>query len=266
MDDAVDAIERRLGEGRKHLLALDAAVERFIRKPKPYTHRVQFDPKRSRVVLRAVDVEPVPPEFAILIGECVYQLRAALDNLVYALAERHTVPLPDKIAKKASFPICKSGPRFREVAEPKLAGVDSRAAAVIERLQPYHRRKKPSAVALRQLEELRNVDQHRLLHPVALARDVSRCRLLAPQGTIEPTDKFRFGNRPIKENAMLAWFEIVPKGDVEVYVEDNASIDIAFERGSPARSVQGKSVVTTLSQIALYVGEDVLPALLPFLA
>lgn len=273
MNHAVDAIERRMGEAGKHLQVLGEAVDRLTRDPKPYTPSVKLDTRRCRVVLRAVDVKPIPPELGILIGACVYQLRAGLDNLVYALAERHTVPLPDRIARDTAFPICKSGPRFREVSQPKLAGIDRRAVAVIERLQPYHRRKKPASLALLQLEELRNVDQHRLLHPVALARDVSRHRVdVAPAGALKPTGKHRVVNRTLKENAVLASFDMFPQPgapplqDIQVYVEDNAAIDVAFEKRSPARSVQAKRVVATLSEITAYIRWEVLPELYPFLA
>jgi hypothetical protein len=269
---AVDAIQRRIGEAQKHLESLDVGVQRFVSEPVPYTKRVELDARGGRVILRAVDVKPVPPEFGILIGECVYQLRAALDNLVYALAEKRLAPAPvsEDIAESVGYPISESSRKFRSAARSKLTVIDSSATAVIERLQPYHRRKEPRAFALRQLQELRNVDQHRLLHPVALARDVSRHIVsVGPPGAVRPTGEYTLMHRPLKENAMLAHFGVAidpAVSKIDVYVEDDDAIDVVFERRSPAVAVQGQPVVSTLNEITEYVSGVVVPMLLPFLA
>jgi hypothetical protein len=132
-------------------------------------------------------------------------------------------------------------------------------------LQPYHRRKQPGARALWQLEELRNIDQHRLLHPTAMHRDWSYYRLLAPRGDLAPGD-FKAFNRPLKENALLARFDIMTSvPEPQVYVEEDVAIDVVFEKGSPARSVRQASVISTLVAITTYVRGEVLEALLPFL-
>jgi hypothetical protein len=44
---------------------------------------------------------------------------------------------------------------------------DVTAPGRVERLQPYHRKLVPHARTLQWLDEISNVDKHRLLHPVA---------------------------------------------------------------------------------------------------
>ena len=105
--------------------------------------------------------------FSIIIGETIYNLRAALDYLVYALAlkdsgqtqERTQFPIegrPDNFWRRAG-----RGPKG--VKDPRfcLPGVNCAHIADIETLQPYSRRK--GNEWLRRLRDLSNPDKHRHL-------------------------------------------------------------------------------------------------------
>lgn len=100
---------------------------------------------------------------ALQASNIVHQLRAALDNLVWDL-----VILNEQEPTRANaFPIrtVNNSDSRRDVAK-RLAGVDAQHVDVIESLQPWHPWQGEDDLdihPLEQLEELWNVDKHRVL-------------------------------------------------------------------------------------------------------
>ncbi len=263
----------KLNRALDHLDALNEAVERFD-EGDLYTPFIELDRQR-RAVVRVKNITEPPPEWSVLIGDCVYNMRSALDHLAYQLAVVHTGhPLPPQIEKSSAFPIFNSGPHFRRrnrKGHPtvtsglhKIRGVAPKAQAAIERLQPYHRRKHPSNELLWVLEELSNVDKHRLPHVAAHVLKSSRYRI--ESAAIERLLQTETFSRRLKDNAMLARFTVVwssphPQVDVNLHL----ATEIEFDRRSPAKPVRGRPVIETLSAIHDFIFEDVLLPLAPFL-
>jgi hypothetical protein len=103
---------------------------------------------------------PVPPLASILCGETVYNLRAALDYLVYALAILDT----GKIQHGTQFPIDDAPDRFAQSIERgRLKGLNCAHVANIKSLQPYN-----SCKWTKVLRDLSNPDKHRELTLVRL--------------------------------------------------------------------------------------------------
>jgi hypothetical protein len=96
----------------------------------------------------------VPPLIAILIGEAVYNLRAALDYLVYELSILDS----GKAAERIQFPLesCDKGWAKRETGW--LCGVSDHHKASIKLLQPFN-----NVIWTTTLRELSNPDKHRHL-------------------------------------------------------------------------------------------------------
>ena len=100
---------------------------------------------------------PVPPRYSILVGETFYNLRAALDYLVYELA-RHDA---GSLKEHTQFPITASPNDFPSERKSRLRGVNERHVAAIEALQPYPDRKENEWLA--DLQRLSNPDKHKSL-------------------------------------------------------------------------------------------------------
>jgi hypothetical protein len=69
---------------------------------------------------------------------------------------------------------------------------------------------------------------------------------------------------PFKRDAVVAEFKIVradPRHGVQVQVDPELLTDIAFSKGSLARSVRGESAIVTLYEIGAFIASDVLPPL-----
>jgi hypothetical protein len=253
----------KLNRAERHLEAVKEMVDGFC-ESNFYSTTCELDKKR-RLIVRAKDVEDPPPELGVVVGDCVFNYRSALDQFAYALAAAHTDPLPDKLAAASAFPIYNSGPKFRgrgaRPAARKIAGMSRGARARIERLQPYHRRKDPPLAALWRLEELSNIDKHRLIHVTAAVGVRSQFSVrgggIYRLAGIQPV----FG--PMKENAIVGRFWGEFDLDAGVDVEANISPEIVFDRRSEARSVRGRSVFLTLLEIRECIVNRVLAVLEP---
>jgi len=161
----------KLNRAETHLKAIREAVQRYG--GADFCELVTKPDYKRRPTARFHNVAPLDPEIPLLIGDCVHNLRSALDHLAFQLAIGHSGSLTEQQARNVSFPIFDNGPNFRGAkrrgrgAAHKMAGMSRSARAAIERLQPYHRRKHPELRALWMLDEMWQVDKHRLIHVTA---------------------------------------------------------------------------------------------------
>lgn len=167
--------ELKLERACHHLSELEEGVDAWLDDQLKSTEVLQ-DPRDSDFVVLWVTVDKSPDDtFGLLIGDCVHNLRSALDVLAFALAEQHSgVPLPEDVAKKSQFPIFGDegrngapgrGPSmFRTNGLPCIRGVHPRAQAIIESVQPYQLGATFREHPLWLLREMSNIDKHRLIH------------------------------------------------------------------------------------------------------
>ena len=109
---------------------------------------------------------------ACKIGECIHNLRSALDNLAYALARLKTDP-PTR-PWTIYFPIFGEQGRFNNNGRASIAQLPPAAADAIERLQPFQRTGArqdgtPEQDLLLLLQALSNSDKHRVPSIVLIA-------------------------------------------------------------------------------------------------
>lgn len=253
----------KLNRAEEHLQTILHAVQEFGESD--FYETVGEMDRQGRFVARLRNVKHPPPEMSILIGECVFNFRSALDQIAYALAAAHTKPLPRSWARSSAFPIFNNGPQYRgrggAPATRKLRGMSRGARATIQRLQPFHRRKTPELAYLWVLEELSSIDKHRLIHLTAAVGVQSSFRI-GGAGFMRMT-KLEPLPVEIKDNAIAARF--YGTFDIEAGVDVKAEIrpDVVFDRRSEATSVRGRSVARTLIMVRDVIGLIVLPALGP---
>jgi hypothetical protein len=254
----------KMNRAEHHLETIRSDVEGF-NQSEFYETVAEFDYK-GRLVARLKNVKQPPPELSVLIGDCVYNLRSALDQLAYGMAAAYTRPLPEAFARTVSFPIFKTGPLYRGKvrgrgggATPKLRGMSRGTRAAIQRLQPYHGRKNPSLYLLWMLEELSNIDKHRLVHLTSAA-------VFGTSFQVSGTGVWRLEGLevvpgPMKENAVVGRFygEFAPPPAVEV--KANIVPDVLFDKSTEARSVRGLPVLDVLYAIREVIVLSVLPEL-----
>ncbi|HEY3825363.1 MAG TPA: hypothetical protein VGL82_12445 [Bryobacteraceae bacterium] len=156
----------KLARARKHIKTIQRSSAKYIA-TRPYKITKSKGKETTQVI---VTKEP-PPEINILAGEVIYQIRSALDHLVFALIKKNPPPLaiqPDW-ERRCEFPFIfdlkgKVSPLKRNHF-PNLPGISEAALTFIERIQPYYRVGATNN-ALWILGVLSNLDKHRRLNVV----------------------------------------------------------------------------------------------------
>jgi len=132
--------------------------------------------RQGRVRIRVKEIGEIPEEWHVWIGECIHDMRSAVDHLAYALNIAGSGLDPPPNFGRSAFPLTTKRCDFRSLCtesrkrpEKCAIGHFPRGARTIaERLQPYHRRTNLHARQLAILAELSNIDKHRRFPLTAL--------------------------------------------------------------------------------------------------
>lgn len=173
MPHALDGCYLKLDRAAEHIDAFDSKSERFLA-AKPYTVTPQVTADRTRCVYWFEPTQDPPPRLSLLIGDCVANLRAALDRFAYQLS----VLGGKNPVSSVQFPVFTSEREFRDPLRGQRMIRDIKhatARALIEDMQPFQQ---PSPVRgshpLAVLDRLGTIDQYRLMplarpHAVAVS-------------------------------------------------------------------------------------------------
>lgn len=122
------------------------------------------------------DIPDLDPEWGLWAGEILFDLRCALDHLIYELHVRSVRGSATKIEefeRASMFPIAHCPERF---AANRIRRLSERDRSIIRNLQPYVRRNdywKDVRTNLGRLDTLHNVDKHRKLHVITAAQNAA---------------------------------------------------------------------------------------------
>jgi len=152
----LDGVRAKIKRAKQHfdqLCADSAGIEDIA-----YSLRAEkdFESRVIRYFAIANDVRVPLLNFALLAGECAYQLRSALDHAVFQLRKQPT-------DTKTQFPIFKTADGYKSRAPAMIQGVSISADAIIESLQPYHRGGAADEHPLWMLSDINNTDKHRII-------------------------------------------------------------------------------------------------------
>lgn len=157
----LSSVQLKLDRAAHHIESLRAEMQAFSRrKPSPFDHRTEERPRPDgsvEYVLYAIVREYPPSTWALIIGDAVQNIRAALDHLAYELST------PAGRKRGTAFPIFDNEDDFKARGEPKIGTIEGDERTLIERVQPYNASKVPADNPLAVLRKLSNLDKHRLL-------------------------------------------------------------------------------------------------------
>lgn len=162
--DPLRSFHVKLGRARVHLAALNAAIDSFTDE-RGYEVVKTAHPDEGVYEFRLrLHRDPPTTEWAMLIGDCVHNMRSALDHLFWALVLRQHPGGSPPNEHAATLPIYRNPVTFRN----KLAQIENfvgvEATKTIERLQPFHIDPlDDSALAFIHSRDI--IDKHRLLIP-----------------------------------------------------------------------------------------------------
>ncbi len=166
MDDPYALCLERIKRANVHIGSLKRALGVF--QANAYVIETDIDFKTQEIGIYGTPIDDPPDhKFGMLIGDVVNNLRAALDNLVWALTDAFSGPpprnpIPPGQWRQVRFPIVVDPAKW---PTNNLWGVDPRLLAEFKKLQPFDRRQNdPERDEFRILDELWNIDKHRSPH------------------------------------------------------------------------------------------------------
>ena len=151
--------------------------------------------------------------YSVLVGEVAYNLRSALDHLVWQLALANGATSNPR----NEFPIFHERDLYRKKVKAKLRGLSERHCAMIESFQPFW---KGGCIGphLRMLHAICNIDKHRHLNVV----DMHTIASAYPDGEIPA------GLLPPGMTGGLALYSYLKGNDQRHLVKPRAVVDVCF--------------------------------------
>lgn len=155
----------KIGRAYKHVMEFDSLVVAHCRRTDLFTATGREE--NGRLIVR-VEFAKQDGDIALSLGDFVYNLRSGLDQLAWQLC----LAGGGNPGRDSMFPIYeRDDAKSEELFLKRVKGMHPDAVAIIRQLQPYKRgadfRKHP----LWQLNELGNIDKHRL--PAGRSTDTS---------------------------------------------------------------------------------------------
>ena len=245
---SLDGCRARLERFDKHLDCLHEENGLYV-KDSPYEILSEFDADTGwhTIYLSAKSLRPI---FGLLVGEAAHELRAALDNIAWQLANLDGPPaFPDKI----QFPIMSREPK-NFVASPYMSGMRPQHKAVLEPLQPYAARKSgqcpPGQMTnLEHLAWINNTDKHKLVHATAsLAEDVAPSILQAHEGYRLAASEFVQGRIVIEQKTEIGKVCVRPT-ESKLQMEMHGAIDVGIAFGDRTSPLYGIAADGALRQM-----------------
>jgi hypothetical protein len=250
--------ELKLDRARNHLQALEYESDAWL-DSKPYRLTEEPGTRRYEKVLFAELLQPVPSRLAPIIGDCVHNLRSALDNLAYELAIAYTgEPLPTNIEKSSGFPILfRDNEGSKKRVNHMIRGMHPEAQAIIRRLQPHRPTDNASpADPLWLLNELSNKDKHRFPH-LGFFNTTGISVSGAPP--IGGSPRVRINPGVVEDRREIARYYPRPGERVWVDLEySSATFVVAFGKGA-ADALYGSGVHNILRIFLEYITDEILP-------
>ncbi len=184
---SLSSCRAKLRQARVHRVGLASQIEQYfaITSNRPILS-AELEPTGVCHIFRIVSVPQVAElqeTVAIIVGDCVHNIRSALDHLVFQLAcvnKNGKVEFPHRV----QFPIVDTAVAYAKEAKKWLSEVRKDHQTAIESYQPYHGGagrpdswSGPYIHQLALLQQLSNWDKHRLLNPVLIIPAGAEIRL-----------------------------------------------------------------------------------------
>jgi hypothetical protein len=152
----------KVERAKHHFRDLQARYERF-QDNEPYRAVRDDEPDTGDLVWRVEVSEQPPLYWSAVAGDCVHNLRSALDLLVCEMVRAEGNP----VGEQNGFPIFKSAKAFKSGHAAKVNGAPKAAVDLIKHAKPYQGENNP----FWRLHQLDIADKHKLLVPVGMVHE-----------------------------------------------------------------------------------------------
>jgi hypothetical protein len=249
MADRLLGVRLKIERAKQHVVDLDVALRAFY-ESSPYKVGAKRDPQTRKLVYYVTSVEATPATISLIAGDALQNLRSALDQLAWQLVEANR----GTPGRQTSYPVYKGANEYMAGRQAKVQGMSQAAVDLIDATKPY----KGGNDALWMLNELNNIDKHRLLLTVGarygsvnvgadLQREMQRLwgsKQILPAMDIYLTPENRLC--PLKAGDEL--YTTAPDAEV------NEKMDFRFEVAlSEPQVAEGEPLLETLHQLVQLV-------------
>lgn len=271
LPEQLEGVRLKLTRAHGHLTALQHEVQAF-RDREPYRVSCNREANGTELVYTVRVVENPPIAWSLVIGDCLQNMRSALDHLAWQLAIRglaerneNREPVP-----ATAFPISPNPDiyfeRSKKTGNPtgrsgliRVQDMPARAQTLIESLQPYYSGEDMGRHPLRVLNELARFDRHRVMTFVGAVHHSLTLGAEDPIPGVDFRDETNFG--PFEDGAIISRFIFSYVVPPDMVVNPNFAFFPAFGDGGPA---EGFLVLDTLEGILNHVANFVTPQFLDF--
>jgi hypothetical protein len=157
----VDVVGARLDRCADHFEAFRVAWEEHL-ETKPHQVGLEVDGAGNGRIVFTRRKEP-PAALSLILGEFLYELRAALDNTLYAVAIIDSGQSPPPRAAALEWPICANEQAWESHRRRRLDNLCSELQDALHAIQPFQA-EFPSWNGLKILNDMARVDRHRAVH------------------------------------------------------------------------------------------------------
>lgn len=265
MSSRLAGIEAKVGRAQMHLEEFKR-LSRGYADSRPYAIREEDNLNHEGFMQRSyfIDhVQAMPTGLPLVMGDCVQNLRAALDHLAWQLV----LAAGNTPTDRTAFPIFDS--RFNEKGNPRnlfiARGVGPKALAIIESSQPYHRGNDPERHPLSILHDLSNIDKHRTVLLVVGAYDSYVSVDIPYGGWRSPSRLVEIGeSRLLSKGTRILGTFIVGNSDPLPETEGQLQLSLQVQFGQGERC-EGQVVANTLQQFLHTIRDIIIPSFKGFL-
>ena len=162
--DYMEIPKLRLNRATRHLNEFIQEADKYLANNPFGTFTSRYTDNGNECLRLVYKVHQEPPKsLGVIAGDCIHNLRAILDNIVWSLGQVFPSTNPKAKGDKLSFPICISKQKYQETLQrPEwitINGFPKAAQELIESLQPYHSSMYAHRISV--LHALWNADKHR---------------------------------------------------------------------------------------------------------
>lgn len=246
---------KRLNRAVVHYNAAYAEILKFVQ-PEAHDVVVEINDAGTEGVAKTRLPEPPDNDVALELGEFFYQLRAALDSLIYQTSVYTEGVDPPSNKNKAEFPICIDKGKFNQNAVNKLPFPPQLRDWLLS-IQPYVARDASNnyhmlSQYLEILHDCARIDRHRRLHLVGIASfNVDVEFETSPEITVSSIE--RVNGNILESEAIFLRFRIEgmrPGKEYKIKLKSKFQLEITLENlPVPSGGNMGRELVRIMNAV-----------------
>ncbi|PXA77639.1 hypothetical protein DCC26_08090 [Auritidibacter sp. NML120779] len=157
----IDIVQARLQRCQDHIASFRSTWDKHLAS-RPHSVGMDIDEEGNGRLFLIRHKEP-PLILSLFLGEFLYELRAALDNALYAVAIIDSGDNPPPKAEQLEWPICQSEEAWKRHRSRRLSALSKELQDDLYAIQPFNA-EAPDWNCLAILNDMARLDRHRAVH------------------------------------------------------------------------------------------------------